>query len=59
MSNEFDRDDYFKIDPEPHLIGDMEPINHLPGVQMWWRAIENIRRPLMTGAPPESFGGIE
>ena len=59
MSNEFNKDDYFKIDPEPHLIGDMEPINHFPGVQMWWRAIENIRRPLMTGAPPESFEGIE
>ena len=44
MSSEFKKDNYFKIDPEPHLIGELEPINHFPGVQMWWRAIENIRR---------------
>lgn len=44
-------DDYFKIDPECHLIGDMGPLNYYPGVQMWWRAIENIKRPLLTGAP--------
>ncbi len=43
------KDDYFKIDPECHLIGDMEPLNYYPGVQMWWRAIENIKRPLLTG----------
>ena len=52
MSNAFPQDDYFKIDPECHLIGDMGPINHFPGVQMWWRAIDNIRRPL-TGCPPK------
>ncbi|MCP4134346.1 MAG: amidohydrolase family protein [bacterium] len=45
-------DNYFKIDPECHLIGNIEAVNHFPGVQMWWRAIDNIRRPLMTGAPP-------
>jgi len=44
-------DNYFKIDPECHLIGDMGPLNYYPGVQMWWRAIENIKRPLLTGAP--------
>ena len=52
MSNAFPQDEYFKIDPECHLIGDMGPINHFPGVQMWWRAIDNIRRPL-TGCPPK------
>ncbi len=56
-------DNYFKIDPECHLIGDIEPVNHFPGVQMWWRAIENIRRPLMTGTHPKLLGkfveGIE
>ncbi len=46
-------DNYFKIDPECHLIGDIEPVNHFPGVQMWWRAIDNIKRPLLTGCPPE------
>jgi len=55
MAKEFERDDFFKIDPEPHLIGDMEPINHFPGVQMWWRAIDAIRRPLILGSPVEMF----
>jgi len=45
------KNNYFKIDPECHLIGDMEHLNHFPGVQMWWRAIEHIMRPLVTGAP--------
>lgn len=56
-------DNFFKIDPECHLIGDMGPVNHFPGVQMWWRAIDNIKRPLMTGAPAKLLGkfaaGIE
>ena len=59
MSNEFPKDDYFKIDPEPHLIGDMEPINHFPGVQMWWRAIASISRPLILGSSPESMQYLE
>ncbi len=59
MTGEFEKDDYFKIDPEMHLIGDMEHVNHFPGVQMWWKAIENISRPLMTGTPPDVFAGIE
>jgi hypothetical protein len=31
---------YFKIDPECHLIGELESVNHFPGVQMWWRTIK-------------------
>lgn len=54
----FEQDDYFKIDPEPHLIGDMKPLEHFPGVQMWWRAIGNIKRPLMLGTPPDALAGI-
>jgi hypothetical protein len=53
------KDDFFKIDPEAHLIGDMGSLNHFPGVQMWWRAIDSIHRPLLTGTPPESIGGLE
>ncbi len=53
MSSALAKDEFFKIDPECHLIGDIGPVNHFPGVQMWWRAIENIRRPLMTGCPPQ------
>lgn len=52
-------DEFFKIDPEAHLIGNMEQVNHFPGVQMWWKAIDNIRRPLLMGTPPESFQGME
>ena len=59
MSTEFKKDDFFKIDPEPHLIGDIEAVSYFPGVQMWWRAIENIKRPLISGAPPEAFEGME
>ena len=58
MANEFN-DDYLKIDCEPHLIGDMEPINHFPGVQMWWKSIENISRPLMQNTQPETMIGLE
>lgn len=52
------QDDYFKIDPEAHLVGDMEPLRHFPGVQMWWRAIGNIHRPLLLGTPPDALTGI-
>jgi predicted TIM-barrel fold metal-dependent hydrolase len=59
MSNGFEKDDFFKIDPEPHLIGEMDTINHFPGVQMWWKAIDNIRRPLMLGIKLELFQGMD
>jgi hypothetical protein len=52
-------DDFFKIDPECHLIGDMEPINHFPGVQMWWKSIDGIMRPLMQGAPAKYMEKLE
>lgn len=52
-------DGFFKIDPECHLIGDMEPVNHFPGVQMWWRAIDGIMRPLMQGAPAKYYDLLE
>ncbi|MFA6013004.1 MAG: amidohydrolase family protein [Desulfobacteraceae bacterium] len=53
MVNEFKKDDFFKIDPEPHLMGDMDSISHFPGVQMWWKAIDSISRPLFTGCLPK------
>ncbi len=53
------QDDYFKIDPEFHLVGDMQPYAHFPGVQMWWKAIDNIRRPLLTGLPEELFTQLQ
>ena len=57
--SEFKKDDYFKIDCEPHLIGNLDRVNHFPGVQMWWRAIENISRPLTSEMPAEAFEGME
>ena len=59
MSVEFKKDSFFKIDPEAHLIGNLEQVSHFPGVQMWWRSTENIRRPLLSGIPPEAFAGVE
>ena len=55
----FEQDDYFKIDPEAHFVGDMKPLEHFPGVQMWWRAIHNIARPLMLGTPAGALEGID
>jgi hypothetical protein len=52
-------DGFFKIDPECHIIGDMEPINHFPGVRMWWKSIEGIMRPLMQCAPAKYMKEIE
>lgn len=56
---EIEKDDYFKIDPEPHLMGKMDHINHFPGVQIWWKAIGGIMRPMTTGIPPGEFAQIE
>ena len=58
MATEFVRDDYFKLDPEAHMVGRMEPFNHFPGVRMWWKAIEHTRRPLLLGTPPAALDGI-
>ena len=58
MTAEFPQDDYFKLDPEAHMIGRMEPLNHFPGVRMWWKAIEHTSRPLLFGTPPEAFQGV-
>ncbi len=55
MAAEFVRDDYFKIDPEAHMVGRMEPLNHFPGVRMWWKAIESTSRPLLLGMPRDAL----
>ena len=59
MTTDFKQDDYFKIDPEPHLLGDMESIKHFPGVQMWWKAVEAAKRAMLMGMPPEAYEGME
>jgi hypothetical protein len=58
LNNTFIKDDYFKIDPEAHAIGDMENIKHFPGVQMWWRAITHIDRALGYGMPAYVMEGL-
>ncbi len=40
----FQKDDYFKIDPEPHLLGDLSGIDYFPGVKMWWKAVKGGKR---------------
>ena len=56
---EFKKDDFFKIDPEPHLMGNLDHYNHFPGVQMWWRAAPNVKRALLLGLKPETFKVLE
>ena len=51
MTTEFKKDDFFKIDPECHLIPDIHLLEHFPGVNMWWRAVPNILRALNMGLP--------
>ena len=59
MNHDVWEDGFFKIDPECHIIGDMEAVNHFPGVQMWWRAIDGIMRPTLQGAPEKYMSLIE
>ncbi len=59
MNHNVWEDGFFKIDPECHIIGDMEPVNHYPGVQMWWRAIDGIMRPTLQCAPESLLNTIE
>ncbi|MHB8077464.1 amidohydrolase family protein [Desulfosporosinus fructosivorans] len=59
MSEIFEKDDYFKIDPECHMVGDSEPWEYFPGVQMWWKSIDSVKRPLTLGMPPSLMKGLE
>jgi hypothetical protein len=59
MTKELEKDDYFKIDPEAHLVGDSKPFEYLPGVKLWWHSIAAIKRPMMLGVPKSFMEGIE
>ena len=50
---------FFKIDPECHLVGDMAPLSHFPGVQMWWKAAQGITRAFHTGMPDAFMESLE
>jgi uncharacterized protein len=61
MATEFKKDQYFKIDPECHLVGKDHP-DYFPSVQLWWYSCMNIKRPLMIGMPQwviDQFGPDE
>jgi len=59
VTTELKKDDYFKIDPEAHLVGDSKPFEYLPGVKLWWHSIAAIKRPMMLGVPKSFMDGIE
>jgi predicted TIM-barrel fold metal-dependent hydrolase len=59
MGKKLKKDDCFKIDPEVHLFADKTPIEHFPGVKMWWRAVPNVNRALTLGIPPQYMESIE
>ena len=47
---EFVKDDYFKIDVECHLSGDIKKyIEYFPGYKMWWQG---------TGMTAAAFGAV-
>ena len=53
MTAEFEKDGYFKIDPETHLVGNKALFDHYPGIKMWWKAAVNADRALHFGMPPQ------
>jgi predicted TIM-barrel fold metal-dependent hydrolase len=59
MDENSNRDDYFKIDPEAHLVGDSEPFEYFPGVKLWWHSIAAIKRPMMQGMPQSFMQTLE
>lgn len=59
MSEKYFDDGFFKIDPECHLIGNIESVNHFPGVKMWWSAIDGIMRPILQGASEKFYDMVE
>jgi predicted TIM-barrel fold metal-dependent hydrolase len=53
MEANFEKDDYFKIDVEAHIIGDMKHIEYFPGVQAWWKGVAGATRMLLLNIPEE------
>ena len=58
MTTEFNKDDFFKIDPEAHLVGDSTRlIEYFPGTKQWWHSIHAISRPMIPGNAEIVYGG--
>ena len=53
MEVPFEKDEYFKIDVEAHLIGEMKDIEYFPGVQAWWRGVAGASRMLLMNIPED------
>ncbi|MBI5601955.1 MAG: amidohydrolase [Deltaproteobacteria bacterium] len=59
MPIDIKKDDYFKIDPEAHLVGESAPFEYFPGVHLWWNSIAAIKRPMMLGLPKSFLESVE
>lgn len=53
------QDDYFKIDNETHIIGDLDAVAHFPGVQQWWRGVFGTDRAMTYNTPEWAKEGME
>lgn len=59
MTGSFNKDDYFKIDVEAHLVGEDHSFEYFPGFQLWWSSLKSIERCLMLGTPKSVMEGVE
>jgi len=59
MTAEFIKDDFFKVDPEFHIVGDMTHLKHFPGVGAWWQSVKGITPALNMGIPQSLWEGVE
>jgi len=59
MEKAFNKDDYFKIDPEAHLVGDSSPYEYFPGTKQWWYSLYAIKRPMNQGMPQSYMNDLE
>ena len=59
MTKEFNKDDFFKIDPEAHLVGDSQPFEYFPGTKQWWYSLHAISRPMNQGMPQAYMDDLE
>ncbi len=55
----FIKDNFFKVDVEMHIVGDMTSIEYYPGVKAWWQGLAGVTRSFMTGLKPEHFPSAE
>lgn len=53
------KDDFFKVDCEFHLVGDVSRFDYYPGCKRWWRAADGISKMMMSGLKVEHFEGLE